>query len=84
MKSRDIQERMKTILVRDKLGVGDGFMSVFKTELSRLASDYFDFDREIDVAVELVDNGKYQVKISFTANNTKSFCSTQDMKRGIY
>ncbi len=82
--SKQIADRMKNMLVRDKMGVGDGFIEVFKTDLKRLICDYFDLDGDIDVKVELKDNGKYQVDLSYTATNTRGFCSTADMKKGIY
>lgn len=82
--SREVYDRMKTMLVKDKLGVGDGFQSIFKTDLERLCGDFFNLDGKINLNIELLDDGKYQVNVSFQATETKGFCSTLDTKRGIY
>ena len=50
--SKMTYERMKNMLVRDKLGVSDGFMQVYKTELSRLTADYFNLDGNLVFNVE--------------------------------
>ena len=77
-------DRLKKMLVYDKMGVGDGFMGVFKTELSRFFKDYFVLDSEVDVKVELDDYGFYRVNISFTAEDTKKFSTAEDADCGIY
>lgn len=82
--SSQIADRMKTMLVRDKLGVSDGFLQVFKGEINKIVNDYFVVDRPIEVQIELLDNGKYEVKMDFSASATKGFSTTRDMKRGIY
>lgn len=79
--SKMTYERMKNMLVRDKLGVSDGFMQVYKTELSRLTADYFNLDGNLDMKIELLDGGEYKVQIEFVANETKGFSVTSDMKR---
>jgi hypothetical protein len=78
--STQVAERMKTMLVRDKMGVSDGFLQVFKGELTRLVGDYFKIDRPIDVKIDLLDNGKYEVEMDFSASATKGFSTTRDMK----
>lgn len=77
--SVEIAKRMQTMLVRDKLGVGEGFLEVFKKELSRLVKDYFVLDKEPSVKVELLDNGKYDVEIILTASATKGFATTKEL-----
>ena len=58
--SKMTYERMKNMLVRDKLGVSDGFMQVYKTELSRLTADYFNLDGNLDMKIELLDGVQAQ------------------------
>ena len=79
--SKMTYERMKNMLVRDKLGVSNGFMQVYKTELSRLTADYFNLDGNLDMKIELLDGGEYKVQIEFVATETKGFSVTSDMKR---
>ena len=79
--SKMTYERMKNMLVRDKLGVSDGFMQVYKTELSRLTADYFNLDGNLDMKIELLDDGEYKVQTEFVATETKGFSVTSDMKR---
>ena len=79
--SKMTYERMKNMLVRDKLGVSDGFMQVYKTELSRLTADYFNLDGNLDMKIELLDDGEYKVQIEFVATETKGSSVTSDMKR---
>ena len=79
--SKMTYERMKNMLVRDKLGVSDGFMQVYKTELSRLTADYFNLDGNLDMKIELLDDGEYKVQIEFVATETNGFSVTSDMKR---
>ena len=79
--SKMTYERMKNMLVRDKLGVSDGFMQVYKTELSRLTADYFNLDGNLDMKIELLDDGEYKVQIEFVDTETKGFSVSSDMKR---
>ena len=74
---------MKNMLVRDKLGVSDGFMQVYKTELSRLTADYFNLDGNLDMKIELLDGGEYKVQIEFVATESKGVSVTSDMKRPV-
>ena len=77
--SRETFDRLKKMLVFDKIGYGDGFLNIFKTELARLLLDYFVLDGEIDVKVEIDDFGFYKVNISFEAEDTKNFSTATDL-----
>lgn len=81
--SRETFDRLKKMLVSDKIGAGDGFLKVFKTELTRLARDYFVLQGEIDVQIEVDDFGLYKVGISFDAEDTKRFSTAIDSQCGI-
>ncbi len=77
-------ERMKNMLVRDKMGVGEGFSSALKGDVERLLLDYFALT-DVDLRVDLDDDGYYKIRIVGTATAVKSFSSTADMqtKRNI-
>lgn len=76
--SKDTFDRLKKMLVSDKMGVCDGFMKIFRTETSRFFGDYFVFDGEVEVQVELDDYGFYKVNVSFVAEDTKKFSTVDD------
>lgn len=77
--AREMAERMKNMLVRDKMGVGEGFSSALKGDIERLLQDYFEL-KSSDVRVELDDNGFYKIKIEGNATAVKTFSSTADMQ----
>lgn len=82
--AREMAERMKNMLVRDKMGVGEGFSTALKGDIRNLLQDYFDL-KEVEMKVELGDDGLYNIRIYGTATAVKSFSSTADMqtKRNI-
>ena len=82
--SRETFDRLKKMLISDKIGAEDGFLKIFKTEITRLVRDYFVLDGEVDVKIEIDDFGLYKVDISFDAEDTKGFSMAIDTKGGIY
>lgn len=82
--SRETFDRLKKMLISDKIGAEDGFLKIFKTEITRLVRDYFVLDGEVDVKIEIDDFGLYKVDISFDAEDTKGFSTAIDTKGGIY
>ena len=81
--SRETFDRLKKILITDKIGAEDGFLNIFKTEITRLIKDYFVLDGEIEVKIDVDDFGIYKVNIDFDAKDTKRFSTAIDQK-GIY
>ena len=81
--SKGTFDRLKKMLISDKIGADDGFLSIFKTEITRLVKDYFVLDGEIDLKIDIDECGLYEVIISFDAEDTKRFSTAID-KRGIY
>ena len=71
------------MLVSDKIGSEDGFLRIFKTEITRLVKDYFVLDGGIDVKIEIDDFGLYNVAIMFDAEDTKGFSTAIDTKCGM-
>ena len=82
--SKGTFDRLKKMLISDKIGADDGFLTVFKTEITRLAKDYFILDGEIDLKIDIDDFGQYRVDISFDAEDTKRFSTAIGAKDGIY
>ena len=81
--SRETFDRLKKMLITDKIGAEDGFLNIFKTEITRLIKDYFVLDEEIEVKIDVDDFGIYKVNIDFDAEDTKRFSTAIDQK-GIY
>ena len=81
--SRETFDRLKKMLITDKIGAEDGFLNVFKTEITRLIKDYFVLDGEIEVNIDVDGFGLYKVNVGFDAEDTKRFSTAIDQK-GIY
>ena len=81
--SKGTFDRLKKMLISDKIGADDGFLSIFKTEITRLVKDYFVLDGEIDLKIDIDECGQYEVCVSFDAEDTKRFSTAID-KKGIY
>lgn len=78
--SKSISDRMREILVQDKINVKEGFYTALKRDVEKLLLDYFDFDKlTLEIGESL--SGDYDVKISLVANNIKKFDTTFDVKR---
>lgn len=74
--SRLMKERVKEMLIRDKMGVGEGFSAALTGDLSRVLGDYFDILSEPVVAVGRNEDGEYEVKVSVLASSVKRFETT--------
>ncbi len=64
--SRASFDRLKKMLVDDKIGAGDGFLSIFKTEITRLVKDYFVLDGDVDIKIEIDDFGNNSIAVRQT------------------
>ena len=69
-------ERLKDILIKDKVKATPGFLDVFKSDLRHLLGDYFELDSDVYLELELTDKGDFYVIINTRANRIKTFMST--------
>lgn len=76
--SRLMTERMKEMLIRDKMGVGEGFSSALTSDLGRVLGDYFDTLSAPTVAVARNEDGEYEVTVTVLAAGVKRFETTGD------
>lgn len=79
--SREIAERMREMLQRDKMGIKEGFVTALNGDLNRTLNDYFDLNDKCKLTIDSDDNGGYTLSLTATANRIKSFESTADIKR---
>ena len=68
--------RLQNLLVKDKLGLSDGFMVAFKADITHLVGDYFALQTSPEVKVETAEDGKYTVIVTATATQIKQFGTT--------
>ena len=69
-------ERLKDILIKDKVKATHGFLEVLKSDLRHLLGDYFELDSDVYLELELTDKGDFYVIINTRANRIKTFMST--------
>ncbi|MEG1529867.1 MAG: hypothetical protein RR405_05870, partial [Clostridia bacterium] len=77
--SKEIEDRLRGILTRDKVGVKNGFMVALNGDLNRLLGDYFELSVCGDVKVEQNGDGEYEVEFCAKASRIKSFDTTADL-----
>lgn len=75
--AREMANRMKKMLIRDKIGIDDGFMRAVNNDIRRTLDDYFCIVDEVKIEVEPTDDGNYSLSINATANKIKNFSTTQ-------
>lgn len=79
--SSEMADRLKKMLTRDKMGVGEGFLATLKSDEKRLLCDYFSLDGDAEVSVTPLDDGSYDIQIKAKASKIKSFDSTSELSR---
>lgn len=73
--ARQASERLKGILVKDKIKAEEGFIQVLKSDLTRLFGDFFELTDLLDLKVELTDRGEFTIKVEARARRIKKFMS---------
>ncbi|MBO4555099.1 MAG: cell division topological specificity factor MinE [Clostridia bacterium] len=71
-----ISKRLRDMLTKDKLGLSDGFMTAFRSDLTHLVGDYFDLSEGVKIDVKLQEDGKYVLSITATADRINHFETT--------
>jgi len=73
--AKQASERLKAILVKDKIKAEEGFLQTLKSDLTRLLGDFFELTDGIDLKVELTDGGEFTVSVDAKARRIKKFMS---------
>lgn len=76
--NKEMTERIKSMLARDKTGIKEGFASALNGDLNKLLSDYFELSGRAEIKVEATEDGDYKLSFSARATRIKSFDSTCD------
>ncbi len=64
--------RLEKVIEKDRIGGGNNFEGLIKSDLKTLLSDYFVLNSEISLNLQK-NNKDYQVKIEFSAERLKAF-----------
>ncbi len=78
---REISNRMRQMLTRDKIGVKEGFATALSNDCDHLLNDYFDLDGRAVVKIEQTEDGEYFFSVTGRAKRIKHFDTTADIKR---
>ena len=68
--------RLNNLLVKDKLGLNDGFLTAFRSDITHILGDYFALGSNVDIEVRHEEDGNYSVLISAKATQIKEFGTT--------
>lgn len=79
--ARMMTDRLRAMLVRDKMGVKDGFLSALSGDVKRVLGDYFDLSADPAVAVTCNDDGEYEVTVLARASSVRGFRTTGDLPK---
>lgn len=79
--SKDVANRMREMLTKDKIGIKEGFSTALENDVNNVLCDYFALDSKAKITVEQQENGAYFVKIEASASRIKQFQTTLDIPR---
>lgn len=77
----DVSKRMREMLTQDKLCVQEGFVAAMKGDVTRLFDAYFVLASPVQISIDQVAGGAYEVSARFTASDIRRFDTTLDVKR---
>ncbi len=75
--AREMANRMKKMLIHDKIGVDDGFLRALNNDIYRTLEDYFCISNDVKIEVDPKEDGNYSVSICATATKIKNFNTTK-------
>ena len=79
--SREMAERLRAMLTKDKMGVHEGFMSALGGDIARTLSDYFELTAAPVIGISTDDDGNFEITLHASACRIKPFCTTQDLPK---
>ena len=69
---KDALRRLKCVILHDKTASDTNFLSVLKSDLYTLLSNYLDLKDTPEINLEVDENGTYLIKILAKADRVKS------------
>ena len=71
--------RVQTMIENDRLNIGRGFNELLVSDLSKLFTDYFDFNGFPELEI-IKENGKYKVSAVIHPTRIKAFNISSDKR----
>lgn len=67
--SRQIAKRLKKVLLQDKIYAYEGLSKALEGDVRMLLGYYMTLVGDVNINIDILDSGEYQINISATANN---------------
>lgn len=67
--SKIMERRLKKVLMQDKINSYEGLTRALESDLRLLLGCYVSLCGDVNINIDIVDNGEYQINISAKADN---------------
>lgn len=67
--SKMMERRLKKVLMQDKINAYEGLTRALESDLRILLGCYMTLCSDVNINIDIVDNGEYQINISTKADN---------------
>ena len=67
--SKMMERRLKKVLMQDKINAYEGLTRALESDLRILLNCYMTLCGDVNINIDIVDNGEYQINISAKADN---------------
>lgn len=76
---KQIANRMREILTKDKMGIKEGFFDILSKDMNNLLRNYFDLEKDAKITIEQSEQGVYKITVEGIASKIKQFDTTKEM-----
>lgn len=76
---KQIANRMREILTKDKMGIKEGFFDILSKDMNNLLRNYFDLEKDAKITIEQSERGVYKIAVEGIASKIKQFDTTKEM-----
>ena len=67
--SKMMESRLKKVLMQDKINAYEGLTSALESDLKLLLGCYMTLTSKVNINIDILDGGEYQINISAKADN---------------
>ncbi len=71
MKTNEELIRLKKVLLSDNIRIPNGMLKILKNDISSILQSYFSISSDINVTIEVDQEGVYDINISARAESVK-------------
>lgn len=71
MKTNEELIRLKKVLLSDNIRIPNGMLKILKNDISSILQSYFSISSDINVTIEVDQEGVYDISISARAESVK-------------